>query len=517
MKHLLLFDHLEGNYHFLRDILAQDPQGYKVDWTSSFHEALHELVNGTYDLFILSYESGGLQLLNAVRKDKERIPAFLLTRYEDERLFSRAQELGSLDGVALHNLRFDTLVRKIKNGLRVADHIRANAERDERLRIALKAAKMVAWDWDVVRDELRYSSEPTMVTGRVSYGLRHKFSTFLGYVHPEDRDKVDASIQAVLKEGTDYEFEYRIRGTDSAIRWVRSAAKVFRGVDGKPLRMTGIVLDITEKHEAAEKVIRLNEDLEERVRQRTSELEASNRELEAFSYSVSHDLRVPLQAIYGFIEIILSTQDINEATERYLRRTLRQAERMSTLIDDLLALSRVTRQKVAPEAINLSELYSTIFRDRAYEQPFRNVHVDIDPHMHIQGDVRMIRVAIENLFNNAWKYSGKREEAVIRVGALVSQNQNIYYIKDNGAGFDSEKADNLFMPFQRYHTDREFQGTGIGLATVARVIQRHGGSLVARSRVNEGAAFAFSLLEPIQSPENVLDQLSNISVELLPA
>ena len=190
---------------------------------------------------------------------------------------------------------------------------------------------------------------------------------------------------------------------------------------------------------------------------------------------------------------------------------------MSTLIDDLLALSRVTRQKVAPEAINLSELYSTIFRDRAYEQPFRNVHVDIDPHMHIQGDVRMIRVAIENLFNNAWKYSGKREEAVIRVGALVSQNQNIYYIKDNGAGFDSEKADNLFMPFQRYHTDREFQGTGIGLATVARVIQRHGGSLVARSRVNEGAAFAFSLLEPIQSPENVLDQLSNISVELLPA
>lgn len=484
-------------------------EGFKVhvEWTNSFHQAAQEIENGAYDLFMLSFENGGMQLLNAARQYKDRTPALLLTRFEDPRSYQKAIEWGAIGGVALNSLNTTTTRENIQAAFRQADGIRVVTERDERLRLALKAAQMVAWDWNIPKDELRYSSEPSMVTGRNSYGLRHRFQTFLGYVHPEDRKAVNESIQSVLKHGTDYEFEYRIKSSEGTMRWVRSVAKVFRDINGDPLRMTGIVMDITEKREAAEALRRMNEELERRVQMRTAELEASNKELEAFAYSVSHDLRVPLQAIYGFVEIITTNPNADEASVRFTKRIRRSAERMSALIDDLLALSRVTRLKLNPEKTNLSQMFLDIWKDRKYHDAVRNIQVDIQENMWIRCDERMMKIAIENLFGNAWKYTGKKEEALIQIGSFEHNGQAIYYISDNGAGFDMEKAEKLFQPFHRLHTEREFTGTGVGLATVARVISRHGGSIAADAALGHGARFFFSLHDPLHDEVQVRQAL----------
>ena len=347
-----------------------------------------------------------------------------------------------MDGIRLQPLR-----SLLYTSLRQADAIRAMSEGDERLRIALKAARMVAWDWDVPKDELRYSSEPSMVTGRISYGLRHKFMTFLSYVHEDDREAVNQSIQNILVWGSDYDFEYRIRASDGKVRWVRSVAKVFRSTEGDPLRMTGVVMDVTEKREAADQILRMNELLEVRVQSRTAELEASNKELEAFAYSVSHDLRVPLQAIYGFLEILLQGRVSAEKQTEYLQKVKRNAERMNALIDDLLALSRVTRTKLEQDWIDLTEMVKSIHRDIQFSAKGRWVHLDIEEGIQDRCDANMIKIALENLIGNAWKYTGKILDPVVIFGSLRIEDKRVYFVKDNGAGFDRSASDKLFQPF----------------------------------------------------------------------
>ncbi|MBL7979420.1 MAG: PAS domain-containing protein [Bacteroidetes Order II. Incertae sedis bacterium] len=512
MKTILLFDQLEGNYLFLKDLVSSsDAEEIKLDWTSSFREALNALEQGLYDLYLLSYESGGLQLLHAARKDKERIPALLIQRYNDERMVQRVHDLGALGCLSMDGIRLQPLRSLLHTSLRQADAIRAVSEGDERLRLALKAARMVAWDWDVPKDELRYSSEPSMVTGRISYGLRHKFITFLSYVHEEDREAVNQSIQNILVWGSDYDFEYRIRASDGKVRWVRSVAKVFRSAEGDPLRMTGIVMDVTEKREAANQILRMNELLEARVQSRTAELEASNKELEAFAYSVSHDLRVPLQAIYGFLEILMQGRANEEKQQEYLQKVKRNAERMNALIDDLLALSRVTRTKLEQDWIDLSEMVKSIHRDIQFSAKGRWVHLDVQESIGGRCDASMIKIALENLIGNAWKYTGKTLDPFIIFGTFHIEDKMVYFVKDNGDGFDRRAADKLFQPFQRFHTERQFTGTGVGLATVERVITRHGGEIDSFSEPGKGASFFFTLHEALPDRSKIKGALDKIS------
>gem|GEM_PF-5893792 len=490
----MLFDQLEGNFLFLKDLLTSTGhEEIKLDWTSSFREALGTLEKGLFDLYLLSYESGGLQLLHAARKDKERVPALIIQRYNDDRMVQRVQDLGALGCLSMDGIRLQPLRSVLNTSLRQADAIRAMSEGDERLRIALKAARMVAWDWDVPKDELRYSSEPSMVTGRISYGLRHKFATFLSYVHQDDREAVSTSIQRILLSGSDYDFEYRIITSDNNIRWVRSVAKVFRSVDGEALRMTGIVMDITEKREAANLIVRMNESLEERVRFRTAELEASNKELEAFAYAVSHDLKVPLQAMYGFLEYLMQGNIPEGQQLEFLQKVKRNAERMNALIEDLLALSRVTRIKLEQELVDLSEMVKSIYHDLVISGKKRWIHLDIQDQVWARCDGRMMKIAFENLIGNALKYTGKAVDPYISFGAIEIDGQQVFFIKDNGDGFDRAAATKLFHPFQRFHTEKQFTGTGVGLATVERVITRHGGEIDAFSESGKGATFFFSL------------------------
>jgi light-regulated signal transduction histidine kinase (bacteriophytochrome) len=225
------------------------------------------------------------------------------------------------------------------------------------------------------------------------------------------------------------------------------------------------------------------------------ELEASNKELEAFSYSVSHDLRAPLRSITGFSTILLEDykDELDNEGKSYLKKISDSGELMGQLMDDLLKLSRVTRSDLNFERINLSDMAHKIVDELRNDDPKRKVKVTIAPNMHANGDKNLLGLVLQNLLGNAWKYSSKTSEPRIEMGTLEHNGKRAYFVRDNGVGFDMTYADKLFKPFQRLHKATEFTGTGIGLATVQRIIRRHGGEVRAESKVGEGATFYFTL------------------------
>ncbi len=235
--------------------------------------------------------------------------------------------------------------------------------------------------------------------------------------------------------------------------------------------------------------------LEERVAKRTAELLAINKELESFSYSVSHDLRAPLRSIDGFSQALLEdyNEQLDEVGRDYLRRVRKASQRMGQLIDDLLKLSRLTRGEMHRGPVNLSAIAREIAAELRMRDPARNVRFNIADGLVTQGDARLLRIALENLLDNAWKFTGKREKAEITFDATEINGQTTYFVRDNGVGFDMTYANKLFGAFQRLHAAHEFEGTGIGLATVQRIIHRHGGRIWAESTVGQGATFYFTL------------------------
>ncbi len=249
-----------------------------------------------------------------------------------------------------------------------------------------------------------------------------------------------------------------------------------------------------QRRQAEEELRRLNLELESRVRDRTQDLVAANKEMEAFSYSVSHDLRAPLRSIDGFSEILLEDHaaQLDEEGRRYLERIRANAKGMSGLISDMLTLAKISRAELKREEIDLSELALKVLAALRAQEPGRMMEVEIEPWLTARADPRLVRVALENLLGNAWKFTAKTALGRIRFGQAAGR-EPVFYVEDNGAGFDMALAERIFEPFQRLHSAGDFEGSGIGLATVQRIVHRHGGSIRAEGRVGGGARFFFSL------------------------
>ena len=310
---------------------------------------------------------------------------------------------------------------------------------------------------------------------------------------PYSREAMDCYVGRVLERGNYVSGERHHRRKDGSLVDVEVRANTISY--GGREAMCIVVRDITERKKAEEQIRRLNEELEERVRSRTAELQAANEELEAFSYSVSHDLRAPLRSMAGFSQMLIEDYEdgLDETGKDYLRRIQAASGRMGDLIDDLLYLSRVSRQQMRREKVDLGALARRVAEDLRRTEPERQARFDIAEGLLVTGDPALLKLALENLLNNAWKFTSKEPEAEIEVGVTERAGEIAYYVRDNGVGFDEAYAGKLFGPFQRLHGESEFEGTGVGLATVARIIHRHGGKLWAEGEVGRGATFYFSL------------------------
>lgn len=252
-------------------------------------------------------------------------------------------------------------------------------------------------------------------------------------------------------------------------------------------------------------------DLERLVAQRTADLTATNHELSTFAYSVSHDLRAPLRAIDAFSQALLEdySAQLDAQGQDYLRRVRANATRMGQLIDDLLQLSRLTRVELHAEPIDLSAIARSIAADLQRTDPGRQVTFTIEPGIMTRGDPRLLRVLLENLLGNAWKYTSRHPTAEIALGRAQQDAETVYYVRDDGAGFDLAYVDKLFRPFQRLHAAEEFEGAGVGLATAQRVVRRHGGRIWADAAPEKGATFFFTLPSCAEDNDTTAPQLAS--------
>lgn len=369
-----------------------------------------------------------------------------------------------------------------------------------RQRLAVEAAGIGDWEFNLATHTTTRSLRHDQIFGYSQPLAEWSYETFLEHVHPEDRARVDHLYQQSLRQAGEWAVECRIRRLDGTTGWIWLRGRCFANQAGEVESVRGVIGDITERRAAEEEIRSLNASLEQRVRDRTAKLELAVKELDAFSYSVSHDLRAPLRAIDGFSRMVIEdySAQLHEEARRKLGVIRSEAQRMSRLIDDLLTFSRLGRAQVDPEPIDMQALARETFAElRELGGNHRKIDFKVQPLPAALGTQAMVRQVWTNLLSNALKFTRGRAVAQIEIGSSPDAEGNtVYYIKDNGVGFDMRHAGKLFGVFQRLHSDKEFEGTGAGLALVHRIVSRHGGRVWAEAEQGKGATFFFTLPTP---------------------
>ncbi|MEI6901358.1 MAG: ATP-binding protein, partial [Bacteroidota bacterium] len=367
---------------------------------------------------------------------------------------------------------------------------------DRNLKEAHKIAGLGTFEFDILTGICRTSPILNEMFG-IDENYDPTFSGRAALLHPDDREMVlNELMNNVNSNIQQSDIEFRIvRDNDKITRWIHGFGKLEFDADGHPIKLHGTAQDITERKQSEAEILELNRDLELRVKQRTSELEATNKELEAFSYSVSHDLKAPLRHISSFIGLFLEKipKELTKEQLGYLDVISSSASDMGKLIDGILNFSRLNAIELKKQTICSSDLVQQVIQFFEPDVQNRIITFKVAPLPDINGDEGLFRQVWINLISNAIKYSMKKPEAIIEIGSFSGDNEDTFFVKDNGAGFNMKYAEKLFGVFKRLHKTSDFEGVGIGLANVNRIITRHGGRCRAEGEVNKGATFYFTL------------------------
>jgi PAS domain S-box-containing protein len=483
---ILIVDDKVNNIYALEQILMRP--GRNLISVTSGNEALKIALQQEIDLVLLDVQMPGMdgfevaQLLKSNKKTRETPIIFVSAELKDHKFVMKGFEEGAIDYL------YKPLNAEITEA-KVAVLLQLQRQRKELIEknLALeKYALLINNSADLIciinAETLQIEEVNNAVHSLLGYTAGEiKGSSLISFIAEEDAPVVQQLTKEPRKTFSFEACMYCSDGTTKCFSWniVRLYGLWF--ANGR---------DITRQQKADEEIKHLNADLKRNV----MELELTNKELESFSYSVSHDLRAPLRSINGYAQMILEdhTQQLDYESTRMLHVIRNNAKKMGVLIDDLLAFSRMGRKELVRLPIDFDKLLEPIVAD-CQKQGGNNTHITVNNLLPAHGDPSLLSQVYINLISNAVKYSAKKENAAIEIGSFERHDDNVYYVKDNGAGFDMQYAHKLFGVFQRLHTNEEFEGTGVGLAIVQRIVVKHGGRVWAEGKIDEGATFYFSL------------------------
>ncbi|MFH0730326.1 MAG: response regulator [Pseudomonadota bacterium] len=535
---ILVVDDTPANLRLLTNLLTA--HGYTVHPASDGEVALEFVRSILPDLILLDIRMPGMDGYEVCRRIKadERarsIPIIFISVLEHERDKVKGFQAGAVDYISkpFHAEEVLARVRSHLHLRELTEHLEQKVvERTEELHAAnarlqrelaerkqaeaslrqsetllnatQRLAKIGGWDWDVEQQTSFWTEETYRIHGfdpqAFAPGTSERIDRSLTCYDPADRPVISEAFQRCVHQGDGYDLEFPFTSADGRRKWLRTTGTAMREA-GRIIKVVGNIMDITERKQAEEKLAIYREHLEELVRERTAQLEAANKELEAFAYSVSHDLRAPLRHIDGFLELLQkrTATALDEQSLHYMGIISGSAKRMGALIDDLLSFSRMGRNQMSQLRVDLGELTREVIREFEPETGNRKILWRVCDLPVVNGDHVMLRMVLVNLISNALKFTRMRPQAEIEIGWMRSrETETVIFVRDNGVGFDMTYVGRLFGVFQRLHRTDEFEGTGIGLANVRRIIARHGGRTWAEGQVNNGATFYFSLPHSIQ-------------------